>query len=92
MTNSNGNLVAELKEALGRNVDLEEIEPFTLVLFQEGNLYQLRWNEIEKSTLNLDVNQKHIWSSSTLYPKEIRKNREIILFNKFRFNIRKISY
>ena len=56
-------------------IDLENIEPFTIVLFQEGNLYQLRWNEVEKSTLNLDINLKHIWSSSTLYPKEIREKR-----------------
>jgi uncharacterized protein with NRDE domain len=57
------------------SIDLSNIEPFTVVLFQDEKLYQLRWNEIEKSTLNLDVNQSHIWSSSTLYPKEIRENR-----------------
>ena len=56
-------------------LDLTDIEPFTLVLFYQENLYQLRWNEIEKSTVQLDVNQKHIWSSSTLYPKEIRAHR-----------------
>lgn len=64
------------------SIDLSEIEPFTIVLFQEGKLYQLRWNEIEKSTLNLDVNQNHIWSSSTLYPKEIREQR-VNLFQDF---------
>jgi uncharacterized protein with NRDE domain len=56
-------------------IDLDNIEPFTLVLFEKGQLHQLRWNEIQKSTLNLDVNQKHIWSSSTLYPKDIREHR-----------------
>lgn len=56
-------------------MDLTDIEPFTLVLFYNENLYQLRWNETEKSTIQLDVNQKHIWSSSTLYPKEIRAHR-----------------
>ena len=64
------------------SIDLSEIEPFTIVLFQEEKLYQLRWNEIEKSTLNLDVNQNHIWSSSTLYPKEIREQR-VNLFQDF---------
>lgn len=58
-----------------QEIDLENIEPFTLVLFEGGKLYQLRWNETEKSTLELDVNQNHIWSSSTLYPKEIREKR-----------------
>ena len=58
-----------------KTIDLLDIEPFTLVLFQDSKLYQLRWNEVEKSTINLDVTQNHIWSSSTLYPKEIREKR-----------------
>ena len=63
-------------------IDLSGIEPFTIVLFQEEKLYQLRWNESEKSTLNLDVIQNHIWSSSTLYSKEIREQR-VNLFQDF---------
>ncbi|HCQ13821.1 NRDE family protein [Flavobacterium sp.] len=58
-----------------KSIDLSAIEPFTLVLFQDSKLYQLRWNEVEKTTLNLDVSQNHIWSSSTLYPKDIREKR-----------------
>ena len=61
--------------------DLSDIEPFTIVLFQDKKLFQLRWNEVEKSTLNLDVNQSHIWSSSTLYPKEIREHRAELFQN-----------
>ncbi len=56
-------------------INLENVEPFTLVLFQNEKLYQLRWNEIEKSKIELDTAKYHIWSSSTLYPKEIRKER-----------------
>lgn len=56
-------------------IDLDHIEPFTLVLFESQKLYQLRWNESEKSTLELETNQSHIWSSSTLYSKEIREKR-----------------
>jgi hypothetical protein len=56
-------------------IDLENIEPFTLVLFENEKLYQLRWNEIIKSTVGLDIEKSHIWSSSTLYPKEIRDER-----------------
>lgn len=58
-----------------KTIDLDNIEPFTLVLFQELKLYQLQWNGIEKSTLNLDNSKNHIWSSATLYPREIRENR-----------------
>lgn len=63
------------------SIDLTGIEPFTIVLFQDEKLFQLRWNEIEKSVVNLDVNQSHIWSSSTLYPKEIREYRTELFQN-----------
>lgn len=56
-------------------IDLEGIEPFTLVLFSNKKLHQLRWNEVEKETTLLDANQPHIWSSSTLYSAEVRKER-----------------
>ena len=77
---SRGLIVLELissKTALAawQSIDLENIEPFTLVLFENKKLYQLQWDEIEKSTLELDTDQSHIWSSSTLYSKEIREKR-----------------
>lgn len=56
-------------------INLEKIEPFTLVLFQNSELFQLRWNGIKKETTSLDINKNHIWSSSTLYPLEIREKR-----------------
>ena len=57
-------------------IDLENIEPFTIVLFENQKLYQLQWNEIEKSTVELNSNQAHIWSSANLYSEEIRKSRK----------------
>ena len=60
---------------LWETIQLEGIEPFTLVLFEKGKLYQLRWNEIVKSKAALDTNKSHIWSSSTLYHAEIRAKR-----------------
>jgi hypothetical protein len=56
-------------------IDLENIEPFTLVLFQNNALFQLRWNGKEKETTPLDIRENHIWSSSTLYPSAIREKR-----------------
>jgi len=56
-------------------IDLENIEPFTLVLFQNNALFQLRWNGEEKQTTPLDVHHNHIWSSSTLYSQSIREKR-----------------
>lgn len=56
-------------------IDLTNIEPFTLVLFEQSGLYQLRWDGTEKQTAELDAAQNHIWSSSTLYPAEVRQQR-----------------
>ena len=57
------------------SIDLDGIEPFTIVLFQDEKLYQLRWNEIQKEMLLLDATQNHIWSSATLYDATIRAKR-----------------
>ncbi len=56
-------------------INLDNIEPFTLVLFENRQLYQLRWNGETKSVLELNPEQNHIWSSSTLYPAAIREKR-----------------
>lgn len=56
-------------------IDLENIEPFTLVLFQKSELFQLIWNGLSKEMTLLDSSKNHVWSSSTLYPKNIREQR-----------------
>ncbi len=61
-------------------INLENIEPFTLVLFQDNSLFQLRWNGKQKEKLVLDTNEKHIWSSSTLYSTSIRKKRANLFY------------
>ncbi|WPR72663.1 NRDE family protein [Flavobacterium sp. NG2] len=71
-------------------IELDNIEPFTIVLYQEGQLYQLRWDGTFKYTNLLDVNKKHIWASSTLYPKEIRDKRAK-LFHAFLDNKEDVS-
>jgi hypothetical protein len=56
-------------------LDLDNIEPFTIVLLEKRKLYQLRWNGTEKEKIQFNEKQSHIWSSTTLYPKEIREQR-----------------
>jgi uncharacterized protein with NRDE domain len=56
-------------------INLENIEPFTLVLFQNKELFQLRWNGTGKEATSLDTSKNYIWSSSTLYPAAIRDKR-----------------
>ena len=60
-------------------VDLQNIEPFTLLLLDTNpnlDLIELRWDGVKKYIKNLDVNLPHIWSSATLYNKTIRDKRE----------------
>ncbi|MFT3678888.1 MAG: NRDE family protein [Ferruginibacter sp.] len=57
------------------SADLEKIEPFTLVLFIAGQLFETRWDGIQKHTIQLDENIPHIWSSVTLYTTEIIEKR-----------------
>ena len=64
-----------------QSIDLNNVEPFTIVLFQHKKLYQLRWNGIDKSTENLAIDKNHIWSSSTLYNSEIRRKRASWFFD-----------
>ena len=77
---SRGLIVLDIISALSPleywlEIDLDNIEPFTLVLFQDKKLYQLRWDGTQKETTNLDITQNYVWSSSTLYPKEVRETR-----------------
>jgi uncharacterized protein with NRDE domain len=77
---SRGQIVLEMISSVSpkefwNEIDLENIEPFTLVLFQDKALFQLRWNGVEKSALDLEIDKNYIWSSSTLYSKAIREQR-----------------
>ena len=50
--------------------DLDEIEPFTMVVYDNGKLYEWRWDEKERHLAIKDPKEKHIWASCTLYPPE----------------------
>lgn len=59
-------------------IDLENIEPFTLVIFQENQLAEFRWDGAEKHFKILDINRPYIWSSATLYDESARGKRRQI--------------
>lgn len=48
-------------------VNLDQIEPFTVVVFQDGILQENIWDGNSKTTRYLSPLQAHIWSSVTLY-------------------------
>ncbi len=53
-----------------QNVNLKDVEPFTMVLIWAGFLFEFRWNGKEKHFLSLP-NQPYLWASATLYTDEI---------------------
>jgi uncharacterized protein with NRDE domain len=57
--------------------DLANIEPFTLVVLEDKNLYECRWNGNKKFCKQLKHYTPHIWSSATLYDEQVVRKREI---------------
>jgi len=53
-------------------IDLDNVEPFTLIIYQSATqkLNLLVWDEKEKHISDLDINEPHFWGSATLYTKE----------------------
>lgn len=62
--------------AFFEDYDLEGVEPFTMVIYDNGKLYEFRWDETQKHPKSLDATQPYIWSSSTLYTSEIKALRQ----------------
>ena len=62
--------------AFFQRYDFNGIEPFTLILYDLGALWELRWDGLEKFIRSLDPRGSHIWSSATLYPADVRFRRE----------------
>ena len=71
-------LQATTLEGYIENLNLEGIEPFTMVMLDwnnnQLNLFELTWDGIEKQLGKLK-NEPKIWSSSTLYDDEIKAIR-----------------
>ena len=53
-------------------MDMYGVEPYTLVVLNEGKLFQLVWDGEKKHGLMLKPNQPYIWSSATLYDDHAR--------------------
>jgi hypothetical protein len=56
-------------------VDMHGVEPYTLVVWDEGKLFQLVWDGEHKQELMLKANLPYIWSSATLYDSQARSYR-----------------
>jgi len=58
-----------------QSIDLENIEPFTVVLWCNGQLYEGRWDGSRKHTGIPDKLHAHTWSSVTLYDDDVISRR-----------------
>ncbi|CAN5234366.1 NRDE family protein [soil metagenome] len=77
---SRGLIVAELLASSSpvvhwNLVDMHGVEPYTLVVWDEGKLFQLVWDGEHKQELMLKANLPYIWSSATLYDSQARSYR-----------------
>jgi len=58
------------------SVNLNNIEPFTAIIFDKGYLFECRWDGSLKHSETLNQEEPHIWSSSTLYDRQVREKRK----------------
>lgn len=56
--------------------DLNNIEPFTLVIVHDFRLFEFMWDGNQRHLRNLVFSEPNIWSSVTLYDDEIIRKRE----------------
>lgn len=78
---SRGQIVIELLSVnhpvkLWNEIELENIEPFTLIVWSESTLMQLVWDGEKKYKTQVNANKAQIWSSSTLYNEHEKFDRK----------------
>ncbi len=56
--------------------NLEGVEPFTVIVYDNGQITELRWDGKQKHKKIIDTGKPQIWSSASLYPRLVREKRE----------------
>lgn len=69
-------LLEEVPVNAWQTMDLQNIEPFTLVVWQQQQLFELVWDGQQKHSQQLAITKPHIWSSSTLYNAVAKQQRK----------------
>lgn len=59
-----------------QSFDFQGMEPFTMVVYDQGQLYDLRWDEQKLHLRELPVAEPHLWSSPTLYDQNWQAKRQ----------------
>jgi Transport and Golgi organisation 2 len=58
-------------------IELNHIEPFTAIIWDDGRLFECRWDGVQRHAIQMDETKPHIWSSVTLYdPATIAKRNQ----------------
>jgi hypothetical protein len=57
-------------------INLNNIEPFTAIIWDDNHLFECRWDGHQKHHKQLDASKPHIWSSVTLYNEEVIRKRK----------------
>ena len=57
--------------------DFVDIEPFTMIIYDDGELYEFRWDESKKHIKKLNTSEQHLWASCTLYSEEWQEKRRL---------------
>ncbi len=78
---SRGQIVTELLSVnhpikLWNEIELENIEPFTLIVWSVSTLMQMVWDGEKKYQIQVDATKAQIWSSSTLYNENDKLDRQ----------------
>lgn len=92
-THSRGKVLLDVTAYFGNpnqffdETDLSIVEPFTMIVIEtkHGNvlsIYEYVWDGQTVMATILDSNTPKIWSSATLYSKDVKENRRV-WFNKF---------
>jgi uncharacterized protein with NRDE domain len=61
------------------HINLEDIEPFTCLLYLGNALFEMRWDAFKKEIKPLDITKSYIWSSCTLYNSTLQVQRNNML-------------
>ena len=63
-------------EAFRDGFEFEGMEPFTMVIYDQGRLFDIRWDHLDLHCQELDANSPHIWASCTLYSRPLQEKRQ----------------
>ena len=61
--------------SFANNFVFHRVEPFTMVLYQQNLLVELRWDGATRHIKEISLDSPHIWSSCTLYDQSARARR-----------------